>query len=109
VNRLVLQPQDGWITAEVKSEHLKDSDIVQILGAKENGNQRPSWQEVSDKSPVLKALWAQWDSLGVENGLLKRAWESVDGKAAGSPQVPSEGGPARNPRLWEKYANASTG
>jgi hypothetical protein len=81
VNRLVLQPQDGWTTAEVRSEQLKDSDIVQILEAKENGDQRPSWQEVSDKSPALKALWAQWDSLRVENGLLKRAWESVDGKA----------------------------
>jgi predicted aspartyl protease len=81
VNRLVLQPQDGWTTAEVRSEQLKDSDIVQILEAKENGDQRPSWQEVSDKSPAFKALWAQWDSLRVENGLLKRAWESVDGKA----------------------------
>jgi hypothetical protein len=81
VNRLVLQPQDGWTTAEVRSEQLKDSDIVQILEAKENGDQRPCWQEVSDKSPALKALWAQWDSLRVENSLLKRAWESVDGKA----------------------------
>jgi hypothetical protein len=97
VNRLVLQPQNGWTTAEVRSEQLKDSDIVQILEAKENGDQRPCLQEVSDKSPGLKALWAQWDSLIVENGLLKRAWESVDGKAAGSAQVPSEGGPARNP------------
>ena len=25
-------------------------------------------------------LWAQWDSLRVEIGLLKRAWESPDGK-----------------------------
>jgi hypothetical protein len=56
LNRLVLQPQDGWTTAEVKSEQLKDSDIVRILEAKENGDQRPSWQEVSDKSPALKAL-----------------------------------------------------
>jgi hypothetical protein len=58
VNRLVLQPQDGCTTAEVRSAK-----------AKENGDQRPSWEEVSDKSPALKALWAQWDSLKVENGL----------------------------------------
>jgi hypothetical protein len=57
VKRLVLQPQDGWTTAEVRLEQLKDSDIVQILEAKENGDQRPCLQEVSDKSPGLKALW----------------------------------------------------
>jgi hypothetical protein len=88
VNRLVLQPQDGWTTAEVRSEQLKDSDIVQILEAKENGDQRPSWQEVSDNSPALKALWAQWDCLRVENGPLKRAWESVDGEAVTMQLVP---------------------
>jgi hypothetical protein len=68
VNRLVLRPQDGWTTPEVRSEQLKHSDIVRILEAKENGDQRPSWEEVSDKSSALKALWAQWDSLRVENG-----------------------------------------
>ena len=28
----------------------------------------------------FRALWAQWDSLHFENGLLKRAWESPYGR-----------------------------
>ena len=34
----------------------------------------------SHESPSFKALWAQWDSLRVNNGLLKLAWESPDGR-----------------------------
>ena len=29
---------------------------------------------------MLKGYWAQWESLTLENGLLKRAWESADGR-----------------------------
>ena len=32
------------------------------------------------RTASFKALWAQWNSLRVENALLKRAWESSDGK-----------------------------
>ena len=28
----------------------------------------------------LKGYWAQWESLTLENGLMKRAWESADGR-----------------------------
>ena len=42
--------------------------------------ERPGWSEILDESPSFKALWAEWDSLHVENGLLKRAWESPDGR-----------------------------
>ena len=41
---------------------------------------KEAWSEISDESPSFKALWTQWDSLRVENGLLKRAWENPDGK-----------------------------
>ena len=34
--------------------------------------------EISDESPSVKALWAQWEFLHVENGFLKRSWESPD-------------------------------
>jgi hypothetical protein len=61
------------------------------------GTKGPVCKRFRIRAQVLRRCGAQWDSLIVENGLLKRAWESVDGKAAGSAQVPSEGGPARNP------------
>ena len=53
-------------------------DIRQLLRWKEDGIKRPGWSEISDESPSFKALWAQLDSLHVDNGLLKRAWESPD-------------------------------
>ena len=55
-------------------------DIEPLLRWKEDGVEWPGWLEISDESPSLKLLWAQWDSLHVENGLLKRAWESPNGK-----------------------------
>ena len=55
-------------------------DIGPLLKWKEDGVERPAWSEISDESPSFKALWAQWDSLRVENRLLKRAWGSPDGK-----------------------------
>ena len=51
-------------------------DIRPLLKWKEDGVERPSWSEISDESPSFKALWAQQDSLRVDNGLLKRAWQS---------------------------------
>ena len=52
-------------------------DIGPLLKWKEDGVERPGW---SHESSSFNALWAQWDFLRVENGLLKRAWESPDGK-----------------------------
>ncbi|UYV63913.1 K02A2.6-like [Cordylochernes scorpioides] len=74
-------PSDEWTPASCRTSQQKDLNIGPILESKENGNLRPSWEIISDKSPALKALWAQWDSLRVENGLLKRVWESADGRS----------------------------
>ena len=59
---------------------LDDVDIGPLLKWKEDGTKRPAWSEISEKSPSFDALWAQWDSLRVQNGLLKRVWECPDGK-----------------------------
>ncbi|UYV61126.1 K02A2.6-like, partial [Cordylochernes scorpioides] len=74
-------PSDEWTPASCRASQQQDLNIGPILESKENGNLRPSWEIISDKSPALKALWAQWDSLRVENGLLKRVWESADGRS----------------------------
>ena len=55
-------------------------DVRPLLKWKENGVERPAWSEISDEPPTFKVLWAQWDSLRLENGLPKRAWKSPDGK-----------------------------
>ena len=55
-------------------------DIGPLLQWKEDGMERPGLSEISHESPSFKALWIQWNSLHVENGLRKRAWESPDGR-----------------------------
>ena len=55
-------------------------NIEPLLRLEKVGVERSDWSEISDDSPSFKALWAQRDSLRVENGLLKRVWESSDGK-----------------------------
>ncbi|KAJ3654371.1 hypothetical protein Zmor_013563 [Zophobas morio] len=55
------------------------------------------------KSFSSKALWAHWDSLCVENELLKRAWESPNGKHTTMQLVvPASGHP--NQRCTSRYA-----
>jgi hypothetical protein len=42
--------------------------------------QRPEWRDISDRSPVYKRYWAEWKSVAVRDGVLKRQCESADGK-----------------------------
>ena len=62
-----------WTKARCRPNQEEDVDIRPLLRWKEDGIKRPGWSEISDESPSFKALWAQWDSLHVDNGLLKRA------------------------------------
>ncbi|UYV62961.1 K02A2.6-like [Cordylochernes scorpioides] len=74
-------PSDDWTSESSRTIQQRDPNVGPILEWKERGNKRPSWEMISDKSPELKTLWSQWDSLSIENGLLKRIWESADGKS----------------------------
>ena len=58
---------------------MTDEDIGLILTAKDEGR-RPDWQDICHGFEVLKGYWAQWESLTLENGLLKSAWERADGR-----------------------------
>ena len=68
---------DEWTTARCRKDQEEDKDIGALLRWKEDGIERPGWSEIS---PFFKALLAQWNSLRVENGFPKRAWESPDGR-----------------------------
>lgn len=80
VRKVTLDVQDGWTTKQMRADQLADPDIGPILHSKDHNLPRPEWKDVADKSTGFKALWAQWNSLVKENDLLKRAWESADGK-----------------------------
>ena len=71
--KLVVQ-DDEWTTAWFRKDQEENMDIGPLLRWKEDGIARLDWWEISDESPSFKALWAQWGSLCVENGFLKRAW-----------------------------------
>ncbi|KAJ8967972.1 hypothetical protein NQ317_003326 [Molorchus minor] len=70
---------DNWETKKLREEQQNDVDIKPFIAWKEEGT-RPEWKDISNKSTTLKGYWAIWDSLIVEDGILKRLWENTDGK-----------------------------
>jgi hypothetical protein len=69
---------DDWQPEELGRDQEGDPDLSLIITWKKEGR-RPSWQEVARYSPTLKALWSQWDSLVLRNGLLKRVIKNSEG------------------------------
>jgi hypothetical protein len=45
--------------------------LGQLLQEVEAGKS-PEWRDISQRSPVYKNYWAQWMSLTVRDGVLKR-------------------------------------
>ena len=52
---------------------MLDPSLNFIISALQTSN-RPSWQDVSEKSPTVKTLWRMWDRLSLEKGYLTRLW-----------------------------------
>ncbi|KAJ8973385.1 hypothetical protein NQ317_012101 [Molorchus minor] len=77
--RTAVVNDDNWETKKLAEEQQKDEDIKPFIAWKEEGT-RPEWKDISNKSTTLKGYWAIWDSLIVEDGILKRLWENTDGK-----------------------------
>lgn len=73
-NRVQVREQDSFILRELREQQLKDSEIVLLL-------QLP---DTYLEGMAVKGYWAQWDSLIVEDGVLKRVWERLDGTKNGN-------------------------
>jgi hypothetical protein len=58
---------------------FNDHDVGQIQQEVEAG-QHPEWKDIADRSPVYKRTWDQFNSPVVKDGVLKRHWESADGR-----------------------------
>ncbi|KAJ8915311.1 hypothetical protein NQ315_014819, partial [Exocentrus adspersus] len=78
--RTKLDGPEEWSADTLAREQRDDPDVGDIAQWKIEGKERPAWQEISNRSPTFKGYWALWDSLAIENNLLKRVWESPDGK-----------------------------
>jgi hypothetical protein len=80
VRLMQVLPDEEWTKDKIRKEQREDPDLSIIIKFLEE-EQRPEWSEIADKSPTVKAYWTQWDSLIIEDGCLKRTWESPDGKS----------------------------
>ena len=75
-----VQFEAAWTTEEMVEAQRTDPDIAPILRAKVDGDQRPTWEDISIESPATKSYWAEWDRLYLRGDLLYRKWESNDGR-----------------------------
>ncbi|KAJ8952330.1 hypothetical protein NQ318_017224 [Aromia moschata] len=77
--RISLINDDDWDKKKFAFEQRQDDTLRRIVEWKEVG-QRPSWKDISDQSPAVKGYWTIWDSLILEDGILKRVWEIPYGR-----------------------------
>ena len=53
--------------------------MKKILAWKQNQTSQPAFREIEGTSKATRSLWAQWNRLQLENGVLYRRWETDDG------------------------------
>ena len=63
----------------IRRAQAEDPDISPILSHLLASSSRPTADEISGASPTTKHYWAQWSMLRINDGVLERRWESVDG------------------------------
>ena len=61
-----------WSFESLREAQLKDSNIGPVLKLKEVLSEKPSFSLLSHQSETVKAYWAEWNNLFLENGVLLR-------------------------------------
>ncbi|KAJ8953765.1 hypothetical protein NQ318_015422 [Aromia moschata] len=82
-----------------------DPNLKPIVNWKKE-DRKPTWEEVSRYSPTVKSYWAQWNSLLLSDGLLKRVLEKSDGTEERKQLIVPRN---RVPEVLEEIHNGSTG
>ncbi|KAJ8936003.1 hypothetical protein NQ318_009683 [Aromia moschata] len=82
-----------------------DPNLKPIVNWKKE-DRKPTWEEVSRYSPTVKSYWAQWNSLVLSDGLLKRVLEKSDGTEERKQLIVPRN---RVPEVLEEIHNGSTG
>ncbi|KAJ8937745.1 hypothetical protein NQ318_009155 [Aromia moschata] len=96
---------DDWQSEKVLRDQENDPNLKPIVNWKEEGR-KPTWEEVSRYSPTVKSYWAQWNSLVLSDGLLKRVLEKSDGTEERKQLIVPRN---RVPEVLEEIHNGSTG
>ena len=73
VTRLSDEAVEIELTPEaIATEQRKDPALKLLIDSLSTTNQRPAWVDIQSESEETKALWAQFDSFKVQNGILQR-------------------------------------
>lgn len=64
----------GWDKDKIRQLQLEDITIGFLLIKFEQQSEKPSWNDVSEKSTDLKTLWNMWDRFQVCEGVLYVKW-----------------------------------
>ena len=69
----------GWTNEYMRQTQLSDPNIGPAIGWLESSS-KPPWSEVEMKSPMLRSLWTQFDSLSLQKeGILFRSFYDSSG------------------------------
>ena len=58
--------------AEIRNLQGSDLQLGELITQQVTSDTRPAWGEISNKSKAAKDLWAQWDCLEIQEGVLYR-------------------------------------
>ncbi|KAL7883473.1 hypothetical protein SRHO_G00011310 [Serrasalmus rhombeus] len=76
-----ISPFQGWTPEQLCEAQKTDPDIAPVWRWLEEGNQRPTWKEVSSYNPATKAYWSQWDRLVFRENIIFRRFYSSENPA----------------------------
>ena len=62
----------------LQGEQRNDPSLGIIITWLEASPIRPSWREVSPRSPEVKSYWRLWESLSIQDGVLTYRWETAN-------------------------------
>lgn len=78
-------PVSNWVETKSKDEICEaqkaDADIGVVWNWVYNDEGRPAWSTISKYSATVKAYWAQWNRLTLQDNLLYRKWYEVGCKS----------------------------
>ncbi|KAJ8946775.1 hypothetical protein NQ318_018984 [Aromia moschata] len=96
---------DDWQRDELLRDQENDPNLKPIVNWKKE-DRKPTWKEVSRYSPTVKSYWAQWNSLVLSDGLIKRVLEKSDGTEERKQLIVPRN---RVPGVLKEIHNGSTG
>lgn len=69
---------ENWTSTYLREQQQADADIAPALIWLEGEEGRPDWSSVAAASPALRALYQQYQSLVLREGVLYRIFHNLD-------------------------------